>query len=256
MSIKENTPEIRSALEFASELTHAATIGENNHVIVETNGHTFMLYNGLREEIFPKDVELPDAVHAFTLSGFVAFVKENVDGFFSGERHHVVVESIFLVRTASQPKGNKARRHCAVACEVNLPKIPFDTYMSSEDFIVMLMTHFEPSENLDKVLSLAGCIRAENSLQVADDGFSQRVTVRRGIVQSGDVVVKNPVTLRPRRTFHEVWQPESPFVLRFKDEGLVGLFEADGGAWKNLAVRSIGKYLEDSLAGCNVVVIA
>ena len=55
--------------------------------------------------------------------------------------------------------------------------------------------------------------------------------------------------LAPRRTFPEVDQPESPFVLLVKQsrEGMmpeIALFEADGGLWKLTAIQNIKDYLK------------
>ena len=40
----------------------------------------------------------------------------------------------------------------------------------------------------------------------------------------------------------QVAQPESMFLLRLKDGGNVGLYEADGGVWKLEATRNIAGY--------------
>lgn len=65
----------------------------------------------------------------------------------------------------------------------------------------------------------------------------------------GKEAVPNPVYLKPFRTFTEITQPESAFVLRMRESGgiQVALFEADGGAWKNEAILAIKDYLEIQL---------
>ena len=63
----------------------------------------------------------------------------------------------------------------------------------------------------------------------------------------GNVQVKPRVTLRPFRTFLEVAQPESEFILRLNDRGEINLIGADGGAWKLEAVRNIAAYFEEKL---------
>lgn len=60
----------------------------------------------------------------------------------------------------------------------------------------------------------------------------------------------------PLRTFYEVEQPSSPFVLRFSENAKVALFEGDGGAWKLEAVENIKKWLRTKLYGENVHIIA
>ena len=60
--------------------------------------------------------------------------------------------------------------------------------------------------------------------------------------------IKPRVPLRPFRTFQEVEQPESEFLLRMDEEGNIGLFEADGGMWKLKARQTVKAFLEEQLA--------
>lgn len=80
-----------------------------------------------------------------------------------------------------------------------------------------------------------------------------------GIALSTLVEVKPRVVLKPFRTFVEVDQPESEFLLRISDKGEIGLFPADGGVWKLEATRNVAKYFETELhdlieAGAVVVI--
>ena len=52
---------------------------------------------------------------------------------------------------------------------------------------------------------------------------------------------------RSFRTFLEVAQPESEFILRLDSNGQINLIGADGGAWKLEAVRSIAAYFDEQL---------
>ena len=45
----------------------------------------------------------------------------------------------------------------------------------------------------------------------------------------------------------EVEQPESEFLLRIREDGAIGLFEADGGMWKVKAKETIRAYFEEQL---------
>ena len=62
------------------------------------------------------------------------------------------------------------------------------------------------------------------------------------------VEVKPRVLLRPFRTFLEVEQPESEFLLRVHPEEGIGFFEADGGIWKLEAKKNIADYFNTNLA--------
>lgn len=113
------------------------------------------------------------------------------------------------------------------------------------------MKHFNLEEFAGGKLSVAGNVENKTVANYGDDGTSQKATITKGIAGKEDVIVPNPVTLRPYRTFLEVEQPESKFIFRIR-EGANGepsfkLVEADGGLWKYKAVTSIKDYLKDHL---------
>ena len=92
-----------------------------------------------------------------------------------------------------------------------------------------------------------------------DNGVTQEVSVRRGVALKEQQTVQPIVHLQPYRTFLEVVQPASDFLLRIDKDGHPALYEADGGAWKLEAKRSIAAYLGGQLADLvesgNVVVM-
>lgn len=94
---------------------------------------------------------------------------------------------------------------------------------------------------------------------VVDSGVTQEVSVRRGVALKEQQTVQPIVHLQPYRTFLEVAQPASDFLLRIDKDGHPALYEADGGAWKLEAKRSIAAYLGEQLADLvesgNVVVM-
>lgn len=97
---------------------------------------------------------------------------------------------------------------------------------------------------------IPGNVEAKTTANYGDDGVSQKTTIKQGIASKADVLVPNPVTLVPYRTFLEVKQPDSEFVFRIRDNGGAPAFkivEAEGGLWRNLAVISIKEYLMEAL---------
>lgn len=71
-----------------------------------------------------------------------------------------------------------------------------------------------------------------------------------GVASKSDVIVPNPVSLAPYRTFQEIAQPYSNFVFRMADKQVptFSLIEAQGGVWKNEAVSRIKEYFKNALA--------
>lgn len=131
------------------------------------------------------------------------------------------------------------------ACDVPGFREGFRDYESA---IIELRSKFIPGEGVDYLLDLLSRISKENGVTTNDNGVSQTVEARQGISLKQMVAVKPRVTLRPYRTFLEVEQPESEFLLRLDDEGNVGLFEADGGMWALTAKERIAAYFEEKLA--------
>lgn len=84
-------------------------------------------------------------------------------------------------------------------------------------------------------------------IKSTDNGVTQEATVKTGVVLKDTVPVKPIVELQPYRTFLEVDQPVSKFLLRVDEHGRAGLLEADGGAWKLEAKRRIAAWLSNEL---------
>lgn len=133
-----------------------------------------------------------------------------------------------------------------------------DGFREPEKAIIELRSKFAPGEGVDYLLNLLSRINKENGVTTRDNGVSQEVEARQGISLKTMVQVKPRVKLRPYRTFLEVEQPESEFILRLDEEGNVGLFEADGGMWTMEAKGRISAYFEEKLAqeiGIGAVVV-
>lgn len=121
-------------------------------------------------------------------------------------------------------------------------------YRDYETAIVQLRSKFMPGEGVDYLLDLLSRISKENGVTTRDNGVSQEVEARQGVSLKAIVQVKPRVKLCPFRTFLEVQQPESEFILRLDEDGNVGLFEADGGMWRMTAKERICTFFEDKLS--------
>ena len=120
-------------------------------------------------------------------------------------------------------------------------------YRGSEEAIIELRSLFIPNKGTEYLLDLLSRIDKESGVTSSDNGVTQTVTARRGISLKENATIEPRVNLQPFRTFLEIEQPESEFILRVNDEGNIGLFEADGGVWKLEAKRNIARYFESQL---------
>lgn len=114
--------------------------------------------------------------------------------------------------------------------------------------IIELRSAFVPNEGTEYLLDLLSRICKEEGVTTEDNGVSQTVSARQGISLKNFERLKPRIPLIPYRTFTEVEQPESEFILRMDDEGRVGLIEADGGKWKMDAKERIKAYFEAQLS--------
>ena len=99
-----------------------------------------------------------------------------------------------------------------------------------------------PNEGTAYLLDLLSRMTNENSVSTNDNGVTQTVEARQGVALNALIEIKPRVMLRPFRTFLEVEQPESEFLLRVDPDEGIGFFEADGGIWKLEAKKNIADY--------------
>lgn len=128
----------------------------------------------------------------------------------------------------------------------NTTTFPFNRYMDVESFIVAVQAYFLQDDTTAKLLQLVSHITDNNSVTQSDDGTTQTVTAKTGILTAAQVALPNPVRLTPLCTFAEAEQPVRRFVFRLRggDGGVMAaLFEADGNAWKRSAIQNIKAYL-------------
>lgn len=207
------------------------------------------------------DEPFPETLDFFTLDGLVDYIDTNTERLIpsagDNERLIVHVENYKSVVLLSQPyKSNSAKRHVIARCEALTPNIPFGRYLDSETFNTTLLSMFEQTESRDLLFKVTSSLVNEQKLTSSDDGVSQNITLKQGVSLACTCKFENPVPLVPYRTFTEVPQVESNFVMRVDKDGNIGLNEADGGAWKVHAVNNIRQYLRDRLDGLPVVVLA
>ena len=117
-----------------------------------------------------------------------------------------------------------------------------------ESAMIMFRSLFKETPDLEYVLSLLSKINDDSSVSSSDNGLTQTIEAKKGISLLEKVHVKSRVSLKPYRTFLEIEQPESEFLLRVSEGGKIALFEADGGMWKIHAKRNIEEYFMFELA--------
>lgn len=116
-----------------------------------------------------------------------------------------------------------------------------------ETALIELRSLFIPNEGTAYLLDLLSRMTDEHSVSTNDNGVTQTVSTRQGVALNALVEIKPRVMLRPFRTFLEVEQPESEFLLRVDADKGIGLFECDGGIWKLEAKKNIAEYFQSAM---------
>src|ERR1043166_1782006 len=197
-----------TAVNALKELAQAAQAGADKVVVVDGVKYSTVKLNDPRE----KEPE-PAPLVVGTLSGLAGYLKANIDKI-DAAASLVQVEAPGIVRLMAALKGRfqqrfifaEARCHNRFAAA---SQFAFGKWMTPEDLIIALQVLFEDAWDRKTVLALLGNIRDEYLKNATDDGVSQAVSVKAGIVLMQERPVPNPVVLAPYRTFSEVEQPSS-----------------------------------------------
>lgn len=224
--------------------------------LVDVNGEAFSARD-LRPVVFEPVVA---TLEFASLASLRDYVNSGFDGI-TVEDMVAIIDSPTKVTLSGRIFGRQRQRDVIAVAEWNdMEKFPFDRYMDVEEFCIRLRSLMAPKDGDDTgyILSFAGAMKVGASVETNDDGISQTVEVKRGVSGrlTGKEGVKPIVRLSPYRTFADVEQPESEFLLRAKGdhgEAQLALFKADGGAWKLAARERIKAYLEQGCKGLRVL---
>lgn len=220
-------------------------VGLKTAEVLDINGERYV-----DKDVYRVENELrASAIQMNTLTSLVDYLKSGVDTM--AEKMLVQVVTPTKVRVLSMLDADRKREEL-VDVEAMIPDFEYGRYMGNERFIIALQSKFIDNDDRALLLKFSGTVKDESIAEYGDDGVTQKATVKTGITSVGDAIVPNPVKLQPFRTFIEVTQPESAFVFRMRQADGRGvecaIFEADGGAWKNAAMKSIKEYLQNELA--------
>lgn len=220
-------------------------VGLRKPEIVEINGEQYSDKELTRICHNPK----ANRIEMTTLTSLVEYIKSNIDIMAPKMIVHVVNPTRVIL--FSQLDDDREREYL-IDVKAQVPEFRYGSYMNHESFLIALQSKFIDNPDRELLMKFTGTVENGTVAQYGDDGITQKATIKTGIASKGDAIVPNPVKLRPFRTFIEVDQPESAFVFRMRQEERSGvecaIFEADGGAWKNAAMKNIKEYLQYELA--------
>jgi len=236
---------IKEALEYLTNIGGAQT--EIKPIKIEGRWYT-------KEHLVEQTPRTSHTLRASTLTGLIDFIADL--------KEHDVSDMFIRIISPTQVFVEKRlddNKHHELLLSSDIRdlfseniKFKMCNYYPAEELIPYLKSNFIPTEHLSSILEILSNVTSEQVLTSQDDGISQSVTVKRGLKSS--VKIPSYVVLKPYRTFFEIEQPESTFILRAKNGGEnqppeFALFEADGGMWKITAIEKIKLYLLERLKG-------
>ena len=222
--------------------------------VIQVNGKTFSneRYTEVKEQLY-----YPECLILNSLDGIVKMIqkeaKEKRLSDINAPTNDNTVEQRLYVRVSEYNRVDVFTSYDTQGVRTYLYRSNADVpglregFRDRETMLIQLRSLFLQTPDVAYLLDLLSKMSDEEKVTSQDNGVTQVVEARKGVALKEQVEVRPRVKLTPFRTFLEVDQPESEFLLRVGDGGQVGLFEADGGVWKLVAKRSIAAYLEGRL---------
>lgn len=179
----------------------------------ELNGQTYTDGNLTR---IPPHVDRPEAISVSGLDGVCKLIRTELEKV--GTTIMVQAKSYKSVEVMTTYLPDFSR-NILYRAEADAPGLRTG-FRGREVALIELRSLFIPNEGTAYLLDLLSRMTDEKSVSTNDNGVTQTVEARQGVALSALVEVKPRVMLRPFRTFLEVEQPESEFLLRVDpDEG-------------------------------------
>lgn len=215
-------------------------------LIREVEDKTFYFHDGEAEEIRPI-LEAPATLDLHSLEALVKMIQteavSNYDAPF-----YITIPTYKSVRCFSQPDSKRRyeRNFYYQVIATDVPGWADETTLKFEEAMIALRSRFQPTTDADYALKLLSDITNGSKVTYTDNGIATSVVTKTGVSLQTNEPIRPIVNLKPYRTFQEVEQPSSPFLIRINERGIL-FKEADGGMWKLTARQTIKKYFEEAL---------
>lgn len=236
------TTVLKDAIKEIEELTKRVS------EVREIGEHRYLIYNGSYQEIKPDMKPRPGSLEFTSLDGLVNTIKSELFDILGatnggGTLYLCVLDPTYVQAFTGLDEYNR-RATVYTANQKIRSSWRGENWFEHEEAMIVLQSQFAQNEGTEYLLDFLSRITDENSVSSDDNGMTQTVQVKKGISLAGRETIRPIVTLKPYRTFLEVEQPESDFLIRIKDGCKVGIIEADGGMWEFAARRNVKEYLE------------
>ena len=216
-------------------------------VIQEIGSATFAItMDGEANEIRPT-IDHPDTLTLHSLDALVKLVRTEAAKVQAPL--YITIPDHMTVRCFAQSAPD-ARYFRQVYCEAHATDVPGwgeKVQLGFEEAQIAMRTRFQETTDTIYALKLLSDICCGAKVVYNDNGIATTVTTQKGVALQSNEQIRPIITLKPYRTFQEVEQPESIFLIRVNERGIT-FTEADGGMWKLKARQTVKAFLEEQLA--------
>lgn len=230
---------LKAAIEKIMEISRPVT------QVIE--GRYYALYNDHTEEI-RHALDKVSTIRLSSLDSLIKMVKTEALKRYNAPIY-LTIPTHLRVDCFSQPSEllREERVTYYIADATDVPGWEAQTSLKFEEAMIAIRTRFQESADSPYVLKLLSDITTGSKVTYSDNGIATSVVTKTGVALQSNEPIRPIVSLRPYRTFQEVEQPASQFLIRINERG-INFVEADGGMWKLEARKTIKTFLEEALA--------
>ena len=215
-------------------------------LIHEVDCSTFVISSdGSANELRPT-IDHPDTLPLNSLDALVKLVKTEASEM--DTPLYITIPDHMTVRCFGQPDA-AARYFRQVYYEARATDVPGwsdKVQLGFEEAQIALRTRFQETKDTVYAMKLLSDICLGAKVTYNDNGIATTVVTQKGVALQTNEAIRPIVNLKPYRTYQEVEQPESIFLIRVGERG-ISFTEADGGMWKLKARETIKEFLEKRL---------
>lgn len=231
---------LKEAIEKIEQMANPSVINiEGIRYVIDKDGG----YTQIRS-----DLDVVDTINLTSLDAMVKFITTEAVNL-TDSILYVTVPNHMMVRCFTSPDA-EARNYRNYFYEANATDVPGwepQMKLAYEEAQIALRTRFQPTNDTEYAIKLLSDISTGCKVTFNDNGVGTTIVTKTGVALQAATQIRPIINLRPYRTFQEVEQPASDFLIRVSDR-YISFTEADGGMWKLHARQTIKEYLEKAMA--------
>ncbi|QNM11755.1 MULTISPECIES: hypothetical protein [Bacillota] len=232
-----------ATVEFVEKISELVKAENEPFHVENVLGKTFV-----NKRWYEVEKNKPEIMKLHSLKSLVDFVKTTVENNNCNLTLPLVIEASYTTMLVHTSLADDSSRVTIATVEPIKPDINFGRFIDIHNFIIQLQTCFADTENKKMLLDTIKYISTEAKVETVDNGISNTVTATTGVSLKKEISIPPIVKLVGYRTYREIEQPETMYLLRAEDGGKLALFEADGGEWQCVAQKRVSEYLYSELS--------